>query len=251
MEKLWRCPIRGENWFLSVPSAGRVTGCTSRASGGRAYFYPRPPRGGRPQCISGQPETRRFLSTPSARRATTDAGGSTETGLFLSTPSARRATSGTAVLLHEAPDISIHALREEGDTLQSKSTERLFDFYPRPPRGGRRQRASKSRQRASISIHALREEGDLEKLLFCLADRLFLSTPSARRATQSGRPDRDRCVISIHALREEGDHRCRRRYSDRYRISIHALREEGDCIFWVGRRESMISIHALREEGDL
>ena len=102
-----------------------------------------------------------------------------------------------------------------------------------------------------ISIHALREEGDLEKLLFCLADRLFLSTPSARRATQSGRPDRDRCVISIHALREEGDHRCRRRYSDRYRISIHALREEGDCIFWVGRRESMISIHALREEGDL
>ena len=103
----------------------------------------------------------------------------------------------------------------------------------------------------TISIHALREEGDLEKLLFCLADRLFLSTPSARRATQSGRPDRDRCVISIHALREEGDHRCRRRYSDRYRISIHALREEGDCIFWVGRRESMISIHALREEGDL
>lgn len=25
LEKLWRCPIRGENWFLSVPSAGRAT----------------------------------------------------------------------------------------------------------------------------------------------------------------------------------------------------------------------------------
>ena len=163
MEKLWRCPIRGENWFLSVPSAGRVTGCTSRASGGRAYFYPRPPRGGRPQCISGQPETRRFLSTPSARRATTDAGGSTETGLFLSTPSARRATLCLVVTFHFR-DISIHALREEGDTLQSKSTERLFDFYPRPPRGGRRA------QHGRLSTRR----------------RTFLSTPSARRATSAG-----------------------------------------------------------------
>ena len=141
LEKLWRCPIRGENWFLSVPSAGRVTGCTSRASGGRAYFYPRPPRGGRPQCISGQPETRRCLSTPSARRAT----------LCL-------------VVTFHFRDISIHALREEGDTLQSKSTERLFDFYPRPPRGGRRA------QHGRLSTRR----------------RTFLSTPSARRATSAG-----------------------------------------------------------------
>ena len=182
MEKLWRCPIRGENWFLSVPSAGRVTGCTSRASGGRAYFYPRPPRGGRPQCISGQPETRRFLSTPSARRATTDAGGSTETGLFLSTPSARRATLCLVVTFHFR-DISIHALREEGDTLQSKSTERLFDFYPRPPRGGRRA-----------------QHGRLSTRM-----RTFLSTPSARRATRQIFHRAVGELISIHALREEGD----------------------------------------------
>ena len=188
MEKLWRCPIRGENWFLSVPSAGRVTGCTSRASGGRAYFYPRPPRGGRPQCISGQPETRRFLSTPSARRATTDAGGSTETGLFLSTPSARRATSGTAVLLHEAPDISIHALREEGDRAAAAVSTHGGNFYPRPPRGGRQGRKPEPHPSQRISIHALREEGDGLYIAF-----------------------KYNILISIHALREEGDHGTRAR----------------------------------------
>ena len=41
-----------------------------------------------------------------------------------------------------APDvvivvISIHALREEGDRLRARHTGRLYHFYPRPPRGGR------------------------------------------------------------------------------------------------------------------
>ncbi len=36
-----------------------------------------------------------------------------------------------------------------------------FDFYPRPPRGGRRVKTLCLRLRLSISIHALREEGDL------------------------------------------------------------------------------------------
>ena len=98
---------------------GDVRNC-SAAARSAGYFYPRPPRGGRRFVLSSRSISVIFLSTPSARRATTDAGGSTETGLFLSTPSARRATSGTAVLLHEAPDISIHALREEGDALSCR-----------------------------------------------------------------------------------------------------------------------------------
>ena len=62
----------------------------------------------------------KFLSTPSARRATHDLAGLREVGVFLSTPSARRAThqhssSGTA------RNISIHALREEGDRLRVMS----------------------------------------------------------------------------------------------------------------------------------
>ena len=55
---------------------------------------------------------------------------------FLSTPSARRATY-VAVLLVQFHAISIHALREEGDSWISQNEDWL-----------------------QISIHALREEGD-------------------------------------------------------------------------------------------
>ena len=55
---------------------------------------------------------------------------------FLSTPSARRATSEDVFKMIDTT-ISIHALREEGDcTLQAGETSES-DFYPRPPRGGR------------------------------------------------------------------------------------------------------------------
>ena len=79
--------------------------------------------------------------------------------------------------------ISIHALREEGDPTMAAGWTTTSNFYPRPPRGGRRALAF-----ADLSVYP------------------FLSTPSARRAT--------RCsivfllsftAISIHALREEGD----------------------------------------------
>ena len=56
-----------------------------------------------------------FLSTPSARRTTTYFyNSSCNVQLFLSTPSARRATDH-ADQTQPAGDISIHALREEGD----------------------------------------------------------------------------------------------------------------------------------------
>ena len=102
--------------------------------------------------------------------------------------------------------ISIHALREEGDS-------------------GTVANYSKTK---AISIHALREEGDLAGLEVTSFERQFLSTPSARRATRSSivyhfswsflsTPSARRAteaefdklpveVISIHALREEGDH---------------------------------------------
>ena len=56
-----------------------------------------------------------FLSTPSARRATMLRGELEPIGfLFLSTPSARRATVRFEQPSHRS-EISIHALREEGD----------------------------------------------------------------------------------------------------------------------------------------
>ena len=57
--------------------------------------------------------------------------------------------------------ISIHALREEGDHVGVISEPALFDFYPRPPRGGRPGIFQGVSHLVQISIHALREEGDL------------------------------------------------------------------------------------------
>ena len=56
--------------------------------------------------------------------------------------------------------ISIHALREEGDETSLSSTKILRNFYPRPPRGGRRSTNPVRLKGDMISIHALREEGD-------------------------------------------------------------------------------------------
>ena len=78
---------------------------------------------------------------------------------FLSTPSARRATPTAASLVCTPAN-----------------------FYPRPPRGGRR-----------------------PQHWFYLEWVRFLSTPSARRATSGEADYTAKRGISIHALREEGD----------------------------------------------
>ena len=62
------------------------------------------------------------------------------------------------------PDISIHALREEGDIQILAHRWPSCYFYPRPPRGGRPYELDVSRFSDEISIHALREEGDLEDM---------------------------------------------------------------------------------------
>ena len=123
--------------FLSTPSARRATPAEGRAylvhvisihalreegdnvillSGTpTADFYPRPPRGGRPPMLRPCTARERFLSTPSARRAT----------CLQRVPYPHRGISIHA--LREEGDgrrrpgdrynpISIHALREEGDS---------------------------------------------------------------------------------------------------------------------------------------
>ena len=103
--------------------------------------------------------------------------------------------------------ISIHALREEGDALlpvlfdfhiqflSTPSARRATrcsgqgggsgcDFYPRPPRGGRRAPYPPDREQVSqISIHALREEGDNSFALYTLAQLNFYPRPP-----RGGRP---------------------------------------------------------------
>ena len=78
--------------------------------------------------------------------------------------------------------ISIHALREEGDSGRTPEHHDASNFYPRPPRGGRHYRL--------VRLAKFDE---------------FLSTPSARRATDYRWEHCNGRCISIHALREEGD----------------------------------------------
>ena len=259
--------------FLSTPSARRATEkCREYEQHDEISIHALREEGD-PLASSSPALPFAFLSTPSARRATRDANEfMTAVSVFLSTPSARRATP-----LDKAGDvlgdISIHALREEGD---------LPHWLSRPTPSG-------------ISIHALREEGDQITFADLTGITLFLSTPSARRATRLPAKQNPPPSISIHALREEGD-RCFFVFAQSFIISIHALREEGDSDvikgllamsdFYPrpprgGRRASSkswrivrnfyprpprggrrtgtpqwpccpcISIHALREEGDM
>ena len=147
-------------------------------------FYPRPPRGGRPinARVSAQCNTN-FYPCPPRRGRPKLKRRMTIKEIFLSTPSARRATSAARRRVRPKA-ISIHALREESDEFTHKSICKCGYFYPRPPRGGRRGQtftstslcvflSTPSARRAThglqagdvqveISIHALREEGDHE-----------------------------------------------------------------------------------------
>ena len=169
--------------------------------------------------------------------------------------------------------ISIHALREEGDSTTEKHRCGLENFYPRPPRGGRpllcyllnpgvQFLSTPSARRATVLIQLVHVD-------ICE----FLSTPSARRATTGEgemfeqtrdfypRPPRGGRLTALFSssrfpefLSTPSARRAtnwRRNSAAVSGISIHALREEGDfqtlmlsCYF------DSISIHALREEGD-
>ncbi len=179
--------------FLSTPSARRATVRRTAMCRPAAYFYPRPPRGGRPIVVMLSPGC--FGISIHALREEGDGPrhtSSVDMYQFLSTPSARRATVAP-LPLRGIPDISIHALREEGDVAvglytlvieisihalreegdfqAARSSRPPANFYPRPPRGGRPDERRGRRNRKRISIHALREEGDSKNgekhLRFC------------------------------------------------------------------------------------
>ena len=123
--------------------------------------------------------------------------------------------------------ISIHALREEGDLWDALRDAARDNFYPRPPRGGRRERYAENK-----------------------AAYQFLSTPSARRATgPAGAPPRT-LPISIHALREEGDRRTGASSKKPHYFYPRPPRGGRPACASVEAVEAVISIHALREEGD-
>ena len=178
-----------EQLFLSTPSARRATAAVGGRNGDGVISIHALREEGDRLCRLQASGRRRFLSTPSARRATR-----------------------IWCCLRSCCRISIHALREEGDSCKAEMkslTERFLstpsarratppstttaskksNFYPRPPRGGRR----------------------LPSGFTVRINDAFLSTPSARRATNFQAGAGHGIVISIHALREEGDQRSRNR----------------------------------------
>ena len=193
----------------------------------RDHFYPRPPRGGRHTSLAHSPILLKFLSTPSARRATRlrlalpllflyfyprPPRGGRHAAWFrmfvlgaISIHALREEGDATFCGKPVESVISIHALREEGDLLLSADSAVLMYFYPRPPRGGRRFWLVIGCHLLTISIHALREEGDNGGNADLGSNIVFLSTPSARRATIGDVLELCVVGISIHALREEGD----------------------------------------------
>ncbi len=124
------------------------------------YFYPRPPRGGRPE-FPVRNANREIISIHALREEGDRAGLPESAGRKDFYPRPPRGGRRQAVLRRmRPPDISIHALREEGDARKElaahhqklflstpsarRATERLRvprlsspNFYPRPPRGGR------------------------------------------------------------------------------------------------------------------
>ena len=101
--------------FLSTPSARRATNTSFLFGFVKMYFYPRPPRGGRQQRHIGDVHAV-IISIHALREEGDPYSGVRSDGSikFLSTPSARRATE-VIDSLQIRLDISIHALREEGD----------------------------------------------------------------------------------------------------------------------------------------
>ena len=191
------------NFYPRPPRGGR------RTSGGLGIgiqndFYPRPPRGGRQKNLRKKSKSSSFLSTPSARRATSDVLELKTAQLFLSTPSARRATRS-----HNG----LYIIRKY--------------FYPRPPRGGRRRGDSPAVEHQKfLSTPSARRATDVSSVLWYSCTDFYPRPPRGGRPSSPAdtgrqidfypRPPRggrrlsfvfvpSAIVISIHALREEGD----------------------------------------------
>ena len=125
---------------------------------------------------------RKFLSTPSARRATA-AFSAWPAGMSISIHALREEGDVQAgTVLGASGPISIHALREEGDRRVVPLFGLTLYFYPRPPRGGRP--PSQDRRGTTQNFYPRPPRGGRhDSTASTSSSSQFLSTPSARRAT--------------------------------------------------------------------
>ena len=116
--------VPGVPVFLSTPSARRATASVAPILLAMAYFYPRPPRGGRPVVRAGDAAT-----VPISIHALREEGDKYFLGqsqqaqdFYPRPPRGGRLVQGAVESIPGV--ISIHALREEGDSGFSQSTIR-------------------------------------------------------------------------------------------------------------------------------
>ena len=124
-------------------------------------------------------------------------------------------------------EISIHALREEGDAIPPQATGGILIFLSTP--------SARRATEIPYSQYTVKE---------------FLSTPSARRATSRQMVQSLTTLISIHALREEGDLSGSGGQQSMANFYPRPPRGGRPRLVGCGYKRLAISIHALREEGD-
>ena len=127
----------------------------------RSYFYPRPPGGGR-RDEHGRYKLSTAISIHALRVEGDSASGAVCLFSGISIHALRVEGDRCLVGWRLLRSISIHALRVEGDSMPFSLKLASFNFYPRPPGGGR--------------------PNLLRSLTRCLR---FLSTPSGWRATNT------------------------------------------------------------------
>ncbi len=110
-----------------------------------------------------------------------------------------------ATITEAAQEISIHALREEGDSSLRRSPKRRRRFLSTPSARRATEADDRAEQEQIISIHALREEGDLSPYGAAHEHQDFYPRPPRGGRLRRLRQGDHSQMISIHALREEGD----------------------------------------------
>ena len=150
-------------------------------------FYPRSPRGERPTAILAVCRSPQFLSTLPARGAT-DLQNKPGDAALISIHAPREGSDLNVDLFSvQRHSISIHAPREGSDSYHHRRLCQQHDFYPRSPRGERlAERCSSTRAFSFLST--LPARGATGQCFgFTVEQHLFLSTLPARGAT-FGRP---------------------------------------------------------------
>ena len=196
--------------FLSTPSGWRATVVLVALFPRCFNFYPRPPGGGRPFCISKDICVYNFYPRPPG-------GGRLSHSMFprtaetISIHALRVEGDKIAPFVKHLHYISIHALRVEGDkSIFDRLRRRIRNFYPRPPGGGRLKIILSYLNKSLFLSTPSGWRATIVLPLKIITFSVFLSTPSGWRATTAqSTQDSKRNTISIHALRVEGD-RCPR-----------------------------------------